>query len=253
MAQRKPKQELREVVDTSGDLAAKLSSDPLRRPMPVDVHVKPPPLPKPESSTSSAMESAQPSSRDRGASARRAHVRHRTRIKICGITSIDMALAAVEAGADAIGLVFVPQSPRYVLPGPAMRIARALPPLVSSIGVFLNPSDPDLANWRGEWVQMHGQEAEPQLARVAATRRIIKGLRFDRAEIDRWEKCPHVSALLVDGSDGGQGESFNHHQLAEMMHGLGTPVILAGGLTPDNVGEAIRAVRPFGVDVSSGV
>jgi phosphoribosylanthranilate isomerase len=177
----------------------------------------------------------------------------RTRIKICGITSIDMALTAVESGADAIGLVFVPQSPRYVLPGPAQTIARALPPLVSSIGVFMNPSDPDLANWRGQWVQMHGQENEPQLARNAATRRIIKGLKFDRAQIYRWEKCPSVSALLIDGSDGGTGESFNHELLAQMMPSISTPVILAGGLTPQNVAQAIRAVRPFGVDVSSGV
>lgn len=177
----------------------------------------------------------------------------RTRIKICGITSVEMALAAVQAGADAIGVVFVPTSPRYVLPGPAQRISRSLPPLVSSIGVFLNPSDPDLQNWRGQWVQMHGQEAEPQLARVALNRRIIKGLKFDRAQVRRWETCPHVSALLIDGSDGGTGEGFNHRLLAEMMPQINTPVILAGGLNPQNVGQAIRAVRPFGVDVSSGV
>ena len=123
-------------------------------------------------------------------------VRRRTRIKICGINSVEMALAAAEAGADAIGLVFVPTSPRYVLPGPAQRIARALPPLISSIGVFVNPSDPDLQNWRGQWVQMHGQEEEWQLARVAPNRRIIKGLKFDPVQVRRWEKCPHVSALL---------------------------------------------------------
>lgn len=177
----------------------------------------------------------------------------RTRIKICGITSIEMALTAVEAGADAIGLVFAPQSPRYILPGPAQRIARALPPLISSIGVFMNASDPDLANWRGQWVQMHGQEEEPQLARVANSRRIIKGLKFDRAQIYRWDKCQDVSALLIDGSSGGKGEAFNHEELAQMMSSIATPVILAGGLTPASVGDAIRLVRPFGVDVSSGV
>jgi phosphoribosylanthranilate isomerase len=179
--------------------------------------------------------------------------RRRTRIKICGVNSVETALAAAVAGADAIGIVFVPTSPRYVLPGPAQRIARALPPLISAIGVFLNPSDPDLQNWRGSWVQMHGQEEEPQLARVALNRRIIKGLKFDRAQVYRWDKCPHVSALLIDGSNGGQGEPFNHEQLAEMMAQISTPVILAGGLTPSSVGRAIRTVRPFGVDVSSGV
>jgi phosphoribosylanthranilate isomerase len=179
--------------------------------------------------------------------------RRRTRIKICGITSVDMALAAADAGADAIGLVFVPQSPRYVLPGTAQRISKALPPLISAVGVFVNPSDPDLHNWRGSWVQMHGQESEQQLARVAVSRRIIKGMRFNAAEIRRWQKCPHVSGLLIDGSEGGLGEGFRHHDLAAMMANLSTPVILAGGLTPQNVGQAIREVRPFGVDVSSGV
>ena len=180
----------------------------------------------------------------------------RTRIKICGITSDEIAIAAAQAGADAIGLVFVPASPRYVLPGPAQRINKSLPPLVSVIGVFVNPSDPDLQNWRGQWVQMHGQEKEPQLARVSQNRRIIKGFKFDPAEVSRWDKCPHVSALLIDGAAGsaaGKGESFNHEKLAEMMPTINTPVILAGGLNPENVGAAIRAVRPFGVDVSSGV
>ena len=177
----------------------------------------------------------------------------RTRIKICGITSEELALAAAHAGADAIGLVFVPASPRYVLPGPAQRINKALPPLVSVIGVFVNPSDPDLQNWRGQWVQMHGSEKEPQLARVSQNRRIIKGFKFDPAEVSRWDRCTHVSALLIDGSIGGKGEGFDHEKLVEMMPTINTPVILAGGLNPENVGAAIRALRPFGVDVSSGV
>ncbi|MCI0363125.1 MAG: phosphoribosylanthranilate isomerase [Phycisphaerales bacterium] len=177
----------------------------------------------------------------------------RTRIKICGITSEHLAVAAVEAGADAIGIVFVPTSPRYVLPGPAQRIARVLPPLISSIGVFSNPSDPDLQNWRGQWVQLHGQEAEPQLARIGQNRRIIKGFKFDPVQIRRWEMFPHVSSLLIDGSTGGNGLAFDYQQLAEMMPSINTPVILAGGLNPKNVGQAIKIVRPFGVDVSSGV
>lgn len=177
----------------------------------------------------------------------------RTRIKICGVTSIEIAQAAADAGADAIGLVFVPDSPRYVLPGPAQRIARTLPPLMSAIGVFKNPSDPDLQNWRGQWVQLHGQEEEPQAARVAQTRRIIRGVRFDPHLIRKWDRSPHVSALLIDGSDGGKGEAFEHRALAELLPELKTPVILAGGLTVRNVGDAIRLLRPFGVDVSSGV
>jgi phosphoribosylanthranilate isomerase len=180
-------------------------------------------------------------------------LRRRTRIKICGVRDEHVAQAAVEAGADAIGLVFVPASPRYVLPGPAQRIARSLPPLISAIGVFQNPSDPDLQNWRGQWVQLHGQETEAQLARVAANRRIIKGFHFDRAQIERWNSCPHVSALLIDGPVPGSGTLFDHELLVEMKPRLNTPLILAGGLTPETVERAVRLVRPFGVDVSSGV
>ena len=194
-----------------------------------------------------------PSSPPEATSAKPVTLKRRTRIKICGITSVEMALAAAEAGADAIGLVFVPSSPRYVLPGPAQRIAKALPPLISSIGVFLNPSDPDLQNWRGQWVQMHGQEEEWQLSRVAQNRRIIKGLKFDPEQVRRWERCPHVSALLIDGVDPVHKSGFVHERLAEMIHTLSTPVILAGGLNPRNVEQAIRSVKPFGVDVSSGV
>ena len=177
----------------------------------------------------------------------------RTRIKICGITSTDMALAAAEAGADAIGLVFVSASPRYVLPGMAQRIARSLPPLISPVGVFQNPSDPDLQNWRGMWVQLHGHEEEPQIARIAMNRHVIKGFRFDAAQVRRWDQCVHVNALLIDGPAGGSGEGFDHAVLARMTRSISKPVILAGGLTIANVGEAIRAVRPFGVDVSGGV
>jgi phosphoribosylanthranilate isomerase len=177
----------------------------------------------------------------------------RTRIKICGVTSIEIAQTAADAGADAIGLVFVPDSPRYVLPGPAQRIARSLPPLMSAIGVFVNPSDPDLQNWRGQWVQLHGQEEESQTARVAQTRRIIKGVRFDQNLIRKWDRSPHVSALLIDGSAGGMGEAFDHRALSDLLSEIKTPVILAGGLTMQNVGDAIRMLRPFGVDVSSGV
>lgn len=165
-----------------------------------------------------------------------------------------MARIAVEAGADAIGLVFAPGSPRHVLPGLASQIAKTVPPLVSVVGVFRNPSDPEVANWRGEWVQLHGSEVEPQAARLALQhRRIIKGIAFDATQIVRWDNSPHVAALLIDGPAPGSGTAFDHEALAQLMPALRTPVILAGGLTPETVAEAIQAVRPFGVDVSSGV
>src|SRR5690606_32862868 len=119
---------------------------------------------------------------------------------------IDVALAAVEAGADSIGLMFVADSPRYVLPGPAHTIAHALPPLVNAIAVFRNPSDPDLQNWRGQWVQLHGQEDERQVARLnRAMRRVIKAVPFDAGVIARWNQCADIGALLIDGSEGGLG------------------------------------------------
>jgi phosphoribosylanthranilate isomerase len=178
----------------------------------------------------------------------------RTRIKICGISSIEMAVAAVEAGADTIGIVFAPGSPRHVLPGLAMQIARSLPPMVSAVGVFRNPSDADIMNWRGQWVQLHGSEDESQASRLGQQhRRIIKGIAFDPTQIVKWDNSPHVSALLIDSSTPGSGAAFDHEALAQLMPALRTPVILAGGLTPESVGEAIRVVRPFAVDVSSGV
>ncbi len=178
----------------------------------------------------------------------------RTRIKICGITSVDMALVAVEAGADAIGIVFAPGSPRHVLPGLAQQIARSLPPMVGAVGVFRNPTDADVLNWRGQWVQLHGSEDAHQAARLGLQhRRIIKGMAFDAAQIVRWDNSAHVTALLIDSSTPGSGSGFDHEALAQLMPALRTPVILAGGLTPESVEKAVRMVRPFAVDVSSGV
>jgi len=178
----------------------------------------------------------------------------RTRIKICGITSVQLAMAAVEAGADAIGLVFAPGSPRQVLPGLAAQIARALPPLISAVGIFRNPSDPEVMNWRGEWVQLHGSEEESQVSRLAQQhRRVIKGITFDSTQIAKWDASPNVSAILIDGAAPGSGRAFDHAALAALTPMLRTPVIIAGGLTVQNVAGAIKAIRPFGVDVSSGV
>ena len=102
-------------------------------------------------------------------------------------------------------------------------------------------------------MQLHGNEEEHQLRRVAQTKRIVKGFRFDPDQVRRWDDCEFVDALLVDGSPGGRGETFRHEELAEVLPHLRKPIILAGGLTPGNVGDAILAVRPFAVDVSSGV
>lgn len=177
----------------------------------------------------------------------------KTRIKICGVTTMGIAEAAAEAGADAIGLVFAPDSPRTIFPGAAYRLVGALPPFMIAVGVFQDPPDPELKAWPGPWVQLHGNEDEHQIRRVAQTKKIIRGFPFDEEEVRRWDACTFVSALLIDGPGGGGGRAFRHEELAELMPHLHKPVILAGGLTPDTVGDAIRTVQPFAVDVSSGV
>ena len=100
-------------------------------------------------------------------------------------------------------------------------------------------------------MQLHGRETEEVVAR--APRPVIRGFGFDAEEVRRWEACPHVAALLIDGPAAGSGAAFDHHALAALRTELRKPVILAGGLTPENVADAIRVVRPDAVDVSSGV
>lgn len=177
-----------------------------------------------------------------------------TFIKICGIRTAAMAAVAADAGADAIGLVIdVPDSPRNMTIDEAEAVAAAVPARVMRIAV-VRDADPAMADhWRGTWFQLHGSEDERAVARFARTKHVIRGFRFDPDALMRWNACPDVNILLVDGSTGGGGESFRHEQLVALMPQLTKPIILAGGLTPDNVAAAIAAVRPFAVDVSSGV
>ena len=177
-----------------------------------------------------------------------------TLIKICGIRSAEMATLAVDAGADAIGLVIeVPDSPRTLTLEEAQAIAATLPPRIMKIAV-VRDSDPEMADrWRATWFQLHGVEDEQTVARFARTKHVMRGFRFDVDQVRRWDACPDVDILLIDGSSGGTGEAFRHEQLATLMPQITKPVVLAGGLTPDNVAEAIATIRPFAVDVSSGV
>ncbi|MEO1129026.1 MAG: phosphoribosylanthranilate isomerase [Planctomycetota bacterium] len=186
----------------------------------------------------------------------------RTRIKICGVRDAPSALAAVEAGADALGFVFVGASPRAIDPEEAYGIACFLPPMVTKVGLFVNPK-PEGVFETGEIfpfdiVQLHGQEPE---MRVRACRDvgapILKAIKFEAAtiedELERWSLVDEIDGLLIDGSTGGTGETFDWHALAAVRDKSAHPLILAGGLTPENVGEAIDIVRPYAVDVSSGV
>jgi len=183
----------------------------------------------------------------------------RTRVKVCGITSEDAAAAAVEAGADVLGFVFVKGTPRYIDPDRAFAIMGALPPMVGTVGVLRNATLDEFIEIEQtcptDWSQLHGTESE-SLVRDCGPR-IIRGIRF-RADtlgedLARWAAIDEVDALLVDGSAGGEGAVFDWSALAAPVRELSKPVIVAGGLTPENVGEAIRACRPFAVDVSSGV
>lgn len=181
----------------------------------------------------------------------------RTRIKICGLTRAEDVLAAVEAGADAIGLVFYPPSPRFVAFERAAELAALVPPFVTTVGLFVNP-DPAyvrqaLAQVPLQLLQFHGDESEDQCA--AFGRPWIKAARV-RPGVDLVEfsaSHPSASGLLfdafVDGYGGG-GKVFDWSLIPER---LGRPLILSGGLDPGNVAEAVRRVRPWAVDVSSGV
>ncbi|HLP85616.1 MAG TPA: phosphoribosylanthranilate isomerase [Phycisphaerales bacterium] len=183
----------------------------------------------------------------------------RTRIKICGIRDVDSAIAAAEAGADAIGLVFAKQSPRFVEPDDAFDIMSALPPFVSSVGVFRDHSVDEFADIEELcptlYSQLHGSEDVRTVKACGPD--VIKAIAFDentiQAELFKWAALDEVCAILIDASTPGAGEAFDWKKLEPFVDTVTTPVIIAGGLTPENVGECIRVLRPWGVDVSSGV
>jgi phosphoribosylanthranilate isomerase len=179
-------------------------------------------------------------------------------VKICGITRIEDAEAAVGLGADALGFVFWPGSPRFVEPERARAILAALPPFVTTVGVFVNQSA-NLVNGVAarvglSAVQLHGDETIEYLGDV--DRPVVKALAIgessDDEEVDRW---PARVRVLLDVHDparrGGTGQTVDWTRAAAVA--ARRPVFLAGGLTPQNVAEAVRQVRPLGIDVSSGV
>jgi len=183
----------------------------------------------------------------------------RTRIKICGIRDEEGLLAAAEAGADAVGFVFVESSPRYIAPEGAWKLMALLPPMVATVGLHQNPGVDDFAEIEQvcptTLTQLHGTERDQIVEMIGPD--VIKAVRFDPETIGErlrhYDDFAEVSAILVDGSAGGEGVAFDWKQLTPHLEGITKPIFLAGGLTPENVGEAIRAVRPFAVDVSSGV
>lgn len=180
-----------------------------------------------------------------------------TRVKICGITTSADARVAVEAGADMIGLIFYPPSPRYVTPEQAQAIVASLPAEVTAVGVFVNESVDTVsrvAQASGvQMVQLHGNES-PALCQQLPWR-VLKTFRFTAQVQPEMMRQYTVEAFLIEGFHaevyGGGGARADWQRVAALHH-YGR-IILAGGLTPENVPEAIRMVRPYAVDVCSGV
>lgn len=182
----------------------------------------------------------------------------RIRVKICGITRAEDARSAVACGADAIGLVFFPGSPRHVSLEQARRITQAVAPFVTVVGLFVDESPAMIRQVLEkiplDLLQFHGQECNDDCKPYGLP--FIKSVAM-RPETDLRQainQYPDARGILLDAwqplTHGGGGKSFDWRQIPP---DLPVPVILAGGLTPDNVGTAIRRVRPYAVDVSSGV
>ena len=177
-------------------------------------------------------------------------------VKICGITRVEDAEAAVALGANAVGFVFWPKSPRYVDPYRARAIVASLPPFVSAVGLFVNQPASHIADVaslvRLGVVQLHGDETPEDAA--ALGRPVVRALSVHAAghELDRW---PARVMILLDAHDpdrrGGTGRTIDWDAAAAVAGRR--RILLAGGLNPDNVAAAVDRVRPFGIDVSSGV
>ncbi|MBC9072210.1 phosphoribosylanthranilate isomerase [Thauera sp. CAU 1555] len=181
----------------------------------------------------------------------------RTRIKICGLTRPDDVRAAVDAGADAIGLVFYPPSPRHVELAQAATLAALIPPFVTTVGLFVNADEAQVRRVLDavplQLLQFHGDESEAECARFG--RPWIKAARM-RPGVDLLEfaAChPGARGILVDAFVDGYGGGGKVFDWSLIPDGFDRPLVLSGGLTPDNVSEAVRRVRPWAVDVSSGV
>ena len=181
-----------------------------------------------------------------------------TRVKICGITSVADGLVATGAGADMIGLMFYDQSPRHITIAQAAEISRALPPFVMRVGVFVNPEEAlvtrAIADCNLSLLQFHGDEPSDFCTQFGLMN--VKALRVRDAESLNQLEHFHTDAFLLDAYSksglGGTGEKFNW-DLAVEARRFNKPIFLAGGLTPENVAAAVAQVRPFAVDVSSGV
>ena len=183
-----------------------------------------------------------------------------TRVKICGITTWDDARLSIDLGASALGFNFYPPSPRAISPADAWSIIRRLPPFVEAVGVFVDwpplVVDALARALRLGSVQLHGGESPKEVADLARSRRVIKAVQVGRGfRVTTLSRYRHADALLLDGFarrlQGGTGRTFDW-SLARSARRHGR-IILAGGLTPENIAEAIRVAQPYAVDVATGV
>ena len=180
-----------------------------------------------------------------------------TRVKVCGITNLEDAWTATEAGADALGFVFVPNTPRYIEPDHANAIMRQIPPQVVTIGLFADADSAQIqevaTNCRLDAIQLHGNEP-PELCH-SLNLKVIKAFRVKGNEtlniLPKFQVDAYLLDAYVKGKLGGTGETFDWN-LACRAKRYGQ-IILAGGLNPSNVSTAISQVKPYAVDVSSGV
>ena len=180
------------------------------------------------------------------------------KIKICGITNMEDAEAAIEYGADALGFVFYKQSPRYIKPSLAKSIISKLPAFTHSVGLFVNETKEKIIHIASycnfQIIQLHGNES-PRFC-LGFREKIIKAFRItDRSNLDVVDVYK-VSAILLDAfvkdKPGGTGKTFDW-KLAKEAKDKAPHIILSGGLNPNNIEEAIKLVKPYGIDVSSGV
>jgi phosphoribosylanthranilate isomerase len=194
----------------------------------------------------------------------------RTRIKFCGITRPADAIAAANAGADAIGLIFYHGSSRYVTIDQARDIVQSLPPMVTPVGLFVDALPDEIRKTAGSLnlrtIQLHGNE-RPEMIADLGEFRIIKAVKYSpvnfRSMMEVWrdtrERCSNLTAMLMETGDspepGGTGLENNWNALQmffKSQSSLG-PIIAAGGLTPENVGDVVRLLCPYAVDVSTGI
>ncbi|MFZ5632702.1 MAG: phosphoribosylanthranilate isomerase [Bacillota bacterium] len=177
------------------------------------------------------------------------------KVKICGICDLKAAKAAVDAGADALGFVFAP-SRRRISPDDAREIIKKLPPFVSRVGVFVDPTLEEVIDTAGyaglDTIQLHGDEPPEFCRRIPY--QVIKSFAVsgkpDPGLMGRYRVDAYLLDTQVPGSRGGTGRTFDWRLASGLRVG---PLIVAGGLTPENVQEAVKAFRPYAVDVSSGV